>query len=230
VADLELTKDVDIFEPYAETNVEFTINLTNVGPSNGTGVVVKDMLPSGYTFVSYSSTIGTYDANSGIWNVGTILNDATETLTIVAYVLPIGEWINVAEVIASNEFDIDSTPGNNDQYEDDQASAATEPIVLLTIPEGFTPNGDGINEVFEIEHLEVLYPNFSMEIVNRYGNKVYEYKHNGNPYQTPQWWNGYSSGKWNFTNDPLPTGTYFYTIYFNNDERKPQTGWIYLRR
>ena len=230
VADLELTKDVNELEPYAETNVEFTINLTNVGPSSGTGVVVKDVLPSGYTFVSYTATIGSYNASTGLWNVGTIVSDATETLTIVAYVLPIGEWTNVAEVIASNELDIDSAPGNNDQYEDDQAAATTEPIVLLTIPEGFTPNGDGINDVFEIEHLQVLYPNFSMEIVNRYGNKVFEYKHNGNPYQTPQWWNGYSTGRWNFTNDPLPTGTYFYTIYFNNDERKPQTGWIYLRR
>ncbi|WP_456378303.1 DUF7507 domain-containing protein, partial [Lutibacter sp.] len=230
VIDLELTKDVDVYEPYAETNVDFTINLTNNGPSDATGVQVKDLLPSGYTFVSYSSTTGTYNDTSGLWNVGSIINGDTETLIITAYVLPIGEWTNVAEVIAANELDLDSTPNNNDIYEDDQAEQKTEPIVLLTIPEGFTPNGDGINDVFEIEYLEVLYPNFSMEVVNRYGNKVYEYQHNGNPYQTPQWWDGYSTGRWNFSSDELPTGTYFFTIYFNNDERKPQTAWIYLRR
>ncbi|WP_457618188.1 T9SS type B sorting domain-containing protein, partial [Lutibacter sp.] len=230
VADLELTKDVDVYEPYAESNIDFTINLTNNGPSDATGVQVRDELPTGYTFVSYSSTAGTYDANSGLWNVGNILNGETETLVITAYVLPIGEWTNVAEVVASNELDLDSTPDNNDIYEDDQADQKTEPIVPLTIPEGFSPNGDGINDVFEIEFLEVLYPNFSMEIVDRYGNKVYEYKHNGNPYQTPEWWKGYSGGRMNFSNDELPAGTYFYTIYFNNNERKPQTAWIYLRR
>ena len=69
-----------------------------------------------------------------------------------------------------------------------------------------------------------------MEIVNRYGNKVYSYKHNGNPGETPQWWTGYSDGRWNLGSDMLPAGTYFYTIYFNNNDRKPQTGWIYLRK
>ncbi|WP_175454788.1 T9SS type B sorting domain-containing protein [Lutibacter oricola] len=230
VADLELTKDVDNLEPVAETNVDFTINLMNVGPSTATGVQVLDLLPSGYDFVSATTTVGTYDATTGLWNVGTVLNGDTETLVVTAYVKPYGDWLNQAEVTAANELDIDSTPGNGDIYEDDMAEIATAPIVLLTIPEGFTPDGDGINDVFEIEHLEVLYPNFSMEIVNRYGNIVYEYKHNGNENTTPTWWDGYSDGRWNLSSDMLPAGTYFYTIYFNNDERKPQTGWIYLRK
>ncbi|WP_372792684.1 gliding motility-associated C-terminal domain-containing protein, partial [Lutibacter sp.] len=230
VADLELTKDVDNLLPYAETNVDFTIVVTNNGPSEATGVVVTDLLPSGYTFVSYSATAGTYDAGSGLWNIGSVINGESVTLTVTAYVLPIGDWTNVAEVTAANELDLDSTPGNNDIYEDDQAQVTTAPIILLTMPEGFSPDGDGINDVFEIEFLEVLYPNFSMQIVNRYGNKVYEYQHNGNPNTTPLWWDGFSNGRWNLDSLELPTGTYFYTIYFNNDERKPQTGWIYLRR
>jgi len=75
-----------------------------------------------------------------------------------------------------------------------------------------------------------LYPNFSMEIVDRYGNIVYTYKHNGDPYSTPQWWDGYSNGRMNFSSEVLPAGTYFYTIYFNNDDRGPKTGWVYLRK
>ena len=230
VADLELTKDVDEFNPIAESNVDFTIVVTNNGPSDATGVIVRDLLPSGYDFVSFTSTVGSYDENSGIWNIGTIDNQASQTLIITAYVFPIGEWTNIAEIINSNELDLDSTPDNDDIYEDDQAEARTEPIIPLTIPEGFTPNGDGINDLFEIEHLQVLYPNFEIEIVNRYGNIVYKYKHNGNPNQTPIWWNGYSDGRWNLDNNELPTATYFYTIYFNNDDRKPQTGWVYLRK
>jgi uncharacterized repeat protein (TIGR01451 family)/gliding motility-associated-like protein len=243
IIDLELTKEVDyadisdapqsstgVLQPYAETNVDFTISVTNNGPSDATGVQIIDLLPSGYTFVDYSSSTGTYDNGSGLWNVGEVVNGATETLIITAYVLPIGDWLNIAEVTAANELDLDSTPGNNDIYEDDQAQVATDPIILLTVPEGFSPDGDGINDTFEIENLQVLYPNFSMEIVNRYGNIVYEYKHNGDPNTVPLWWDGFSTGRWNFDNLELPVGTYFYTIYFNNNERKPQTGWIYLRR
>ncbi len=243
VIDLELTKEVEltlgnqgpvsttgVLQPYAETHVDFTITVSNNGPSDATGVVVEDLLPNGYNFVNVSVSTGTYDDGSGMWNIGTITNGASETMIIRAFVNPVGNWLNVAEVIAANELDIDSTPNNGDIFEDDMDQIATEPIIPLTIPEGFTPNGDGINDVFEIEFLEVLYPNFAMEIVNRYGNIVYEYKHNGNPYQTPQWWDGYSTGRWNFSSDQLPAGTYFYTIYFNNDERKPQTGWIYLRK
>ena len=228
--DLELTKDVDILEPVVGSNVNFTINLSNEGLSTATGVQVVDLLPSGYNFVSATTTIGTYDELTGLWNVGTVLIGNIETLVVIANVKAHGIWLNVAEVTAVNEFDIDSTPNNGNIYEDDMAERATIPKVLLKIPEGFTPDGDGINDMFEIEHLEVLYPNFSMEIVNRYGNKIYSYKHNGNPGETPQWWTGYSDGRWNLGSDRLPAGTYFYTIYFNNNDRKPQTGWVYLRK
>lgn len=230
IIDLELTKEVDILKPIAETNVEFTITLSNKGPSKGTGVVVKDLLPSGFKFISAVTTTGTYDAITGIWTVGSIDINGVQTLKVTAYVLPAGDFTNVAEVIAANEKDIDSTPGNNKLQEDDQDAVTLEPVVLLNIPEGFTPNGDGINDVFEIEHLQVLYPNFSMEIVNRYGNIVYKYKHNGDKFKTPLWWDGYSTGRLNVSGEMLPTGTYFYTIYFNNNERKPQTGWIYLKK
>ncbi|NLP57874.1 Ig-like domain-containing protein, partial [Lutibacter sp. B1] len=230
VIDLELTKDVDDLEPVADTEVEFIIIVVNNGPSDATGVEVTDLLPSGYTFVNYIATTGNYAETTGIWNIGNITSNTSETLTITAIALTTGDWTNIAEITAANEFDIDSTPGNYDFYEDDRAQVTTEPIILLTIPEGFTPNGDGVNDVLGIQYLEVLYPNFSMEIVNRWGNIVYKYKHNGNPNKTPEWFDGTSNGRWNVGKGKLPVGTYFYTIYFNNNERKPEVGWIYLRR
>jgi len=230
VIDLELVKEVDNLEPFAESNVNFTIDLTNMGPNNATGVEVQDLLPSGYRFVSYVSTVGSFNENSGIWNVGDIANLTTETLVITTQVLSTGDWENITQVVASNELDLDSTPNNDDSFEDDYSTSRTNPKVLLTIPEEFSPNGDGINDFFEIKHLEVLYPKFSMDIHNRWGNKVYVYKHNGDPNNTPEWWNGFSDGRWNLSSLELPAGTYFYTIYFNNNERKPKTGWIYLRK
>ncbi|MCD6543219.1 MAG: gliding motility-associated C-terminal domain-containing protein, partial [Flavobacteriaceae bacterium] len=64
------------------------------------------------------------------------------------------------------------------------------------------------------------------KVYNRQGSKVYEYHRNGAP--VPDWWDGRSTGKWNLSNGQLPTGTYFYLIEFNKDDRKPETGWIYL--
>ncbi len=189
-----------------------------------------DQLTSGYTYISYDASVGTYDSITGIWTVGNVGNGLNELLTITAKVNASGDYTNISEVYTADQKDPNSIPGNGDSSENDQDEVTTNPISLITFPEEFTPNGDGINDLFEIKYLEVLYPRFSMEIVNRYGNKVYEYKHNGNPNQTPVWWNGFSDGRWNFNNLDLPTGTYFYTVYFNNDERKPKTGWIYLRK
>ena len=230
IADLEINKRVDETSPLAGTNVIFTITLDNKGPSNGTGVAVTDVLPSGYDYVSSSTSIGTYNEFTGVWNVGTIINGSTETLTITAKVLSTGIWLNKVEVTSVNELDPDSTPNNGDPNEDDYGEAVTVPDIKVTMPETFTPNGDGMNELFVIPNLEVEYPKFKLVIVNRYGYKVYQYQHDGNPNNTPAWWDGRSSGNLNIGSGILPAGTYFFTIHFNDGDRKPQSGWVYLRR
>jgi gliding motility-associated-like protein len=69
----------------------------------------------------------------------------------------------------------------------------------IKVPNIFSPNGDGINDTWTIEHLEA-YPGATLEIFNRYGQQVY-------------FSNGYSR-KWdgNYNGKPLPTGTYYYVI------------------
>ena len=69
----------------------------------------------------------------------------------------------------------------------------------LIIPNSFTPNGDGINDVWEIEGLED-YPNVFIQVFNRWGSLVFSSK----GYDTA--WNGQFSGT------PLPSATYYYTI------------------
>jgi gliding motility-associated-like protein len=93
----------------------------------------------------------------------------------------------------------------------------------IVIPDGFSPNGDGTNDTFDIDNLEVLYPNFKMEIFNRYGNVVYK----GNA----------SSSRFDGTSNQsgsgskiLPVGVYYYIFTFNNGENKPVQGRLYLSR
>jgi len=131
-------------------------------------------------------------------------------------------------IITSNSFDPDSTVDNKDPLEDDMASVTLNPKGLL-IPEGFSPNGDTINDTFEIPGLGYLFPNFEMEIYNRWGNKVFKYSNEGR--NEPLWWDGNSDGSSIAGgNNSLPTGTYYYVLYFNQDNVEPLTDWIYLNR
>lgn len=66
-------------------------------------------------------------------------------------------------------------------YIDDVSVVQCDTILPLTIPNVFTPNNDGINEVFEIKYLP---SNSQLTIYNRWGSKVYQ----SNNYQNN--WNG----------------------------------------
>ena len=95
----------------------------------------------------------------------------------------------------------------------------------IVIPDGYSPNNDGINDTFEIENLAVLYPNFKLEIYNRYGNLIYTGNRN-----TPNWDGTTSVGGLNLGNNLLPTGVYFYILNFNDGARKAVQGRVYLNR
>jgi len=129
LADLSLTKALDNATPAVGDTVNFTITVTNSGPSDATGVQITDLLPSGYTFVSANPSAGTYDSGTGVWNVGTVANGASETLQLTATMNPTGDYVNIAEVAASDADDPDSTPANGDASEDDYASAVPTNVV-----------------------------------------------------------------------------------------------------
>ena len=67
----------------ANETVVFTLTLTNSGTVAAPNTQIKDLLPSGMTYVSSSTAAGTYNATSGIWNVGTAPVGSV-TLTITA--------------------------------------------------------------------------------------------------------------------------------------------------
>ncbi len=92
----------------------------------------------------------------------------------------------------------------------------------IAIPEGFSPNGDGINDSFVIKNIQ-LYPNNHLLIFNRWGNKLYE----GKPYMNN--WDGRNYEGGNLGTDNLPVGTYFYILDLG-DGSKVRKGYIYLAR
>ncbi|MFD0989324.1 gliding motility-associated C-terminal domain-containing protein [Mariniflexile jejuense] len=95
---------------------------------------------------------------------------------------------------------------------------------ILVIPDGFSPNGDGVNDTFDVDNLDILYPNFEMEIYNRYGSIVYK----GNA-STPRF-DGKSNQPRSIGSGDLPVGVYFYIFNFNDGSTKPKQGRLYLSR
>ena len=123
-ADLSLSKSVNDATPNVGDQVIFTITVSNAGPYAATGVLVKDVLPAGLTYVSDDGS-GAYTNGTGIWNVGTVNAAASATLHITASVTStaVSGVTNTAEITGSDQFDPDSTVNNNNAGEDDQASA-----------------------------------------------------------------------------------------------------------
>ncbi len=94
------------------------------------------------------------------------------------------------------------------------------------IPSGFSPNGDGSNDLFLVPGL-IETPDFKMEVFDRWGNSVYKYNNNGS--SNPVWWDGRSTGNMTLSKGELvPAGTYFYLIEFNDGNTKPAKGWVYV--
>lgn len=84
------------------------------------------------------------------------------------------------------------------------------------IPNAFSPNGDGINDTWEIKYLE-SYPGASIEVFDRGGRLIY------NSINYPKNWDGTTNGK------PLPVATYYYIINPKNG-RKVMSGSVTILR
>lgn len=86
----------------------------------------------------------------------------------------------------------------------------------LKVPSAFSPNGDGINDVWEIKYID-LYPGVTVQLFDRYGHLVFSTIGYSQP------WKAEYQGK------PLPVGTYYYVIDLKNG-KKPTSGAVTVVR
>ncbi|MEC4004538.1 gliding motility-associated C-terminal domain-containing protein [Flavobacterium sp. SUN052] len=82
-----------------------------------------------------------------------------------------------------------------------------------TIPKGISPNGDGLNDSFDLSGFIGIR---NVKIFNRYGVLVFEQENYVNE------WHGQQKHR----DALLPGGTYYYLVDFENEA--PRTGWVYL--
>ena len=102
----------------------------------------------------------------------------------------------------------------------------TESIELvfqeLFIPNSFSPNGDGINDLFVISGIDA-FPDHRLIVYNRWEQKVYETKN----YQND--WDGSPNMSYGDNSKLLPEGVYFY-FFEESEGGKLHKGFIYIKR
>lgn len=92
-------------------------------------------------------------------------------------------------------------------------SSGHDTIIIFN---GFSPNNDGVNEVFKVLNIE-KFPDNLLKVFNRWGNLVYETKGYANT------WKG------TYYDRDLPDGTYFYHLDLG-DGRRIFTGHLQIQR
>lgn len=105
---------------------------------------------------------------------------------------------------------------------DDNGCTNTDSVFVeilpgIVFPDGISPNGDGINDVWRIDNIN-LFNDAIVEVYNRWGQMLFQ---SAPGYPIP--WDGKFKGK------DLPVGTYYYVIYSENFE-EPFTGPITIIR
>ena len=106
----------------------------------------------------------------------------------------------------------------------------------ILVHNAFSPNGDGINDVFTIDNIgdTSCYPENTVEIYNRWGVLVFETKNYNNQSNN---FEGISRGRTTISQSTgLPTGTYFYILNYtsvdgNGDiQTNKKDGYLYLTK
>ena len=129
---------------------------------------------------------------------------------------------------------IDEDLNNDGDYSNDDLDLDGYPDYLdktldceFFIPEGFSPNGDGVHDFFQILCIQ-RYPNAILMIFNRNGDKLFEKDHYGNldywGSNEDAWWWGTTENKWTIGHTGgLNAGNYVYVLQLGNGEVKKGT-------
>ncbi|HOK86480.1 MAG TPA: Ig-like domain-containing protein, partial [Tenuifilum sp.] len=111
---------------------------------------------------------------------------------------------------------------------DDECDIATvtvtvsvDPNKKVEIPEAFSPNGDNINDTFEVQNIE-FFQKVTLYVYNRWGNLVYKSENYKND------WDGTSNVSMAI-GSKLPDGTYYYLLEIK-DTGKLYKGSVFIKR
>jgi gliding motility-associated-like protein len=146
------------------------------------------------TVIDPSTTI-TLDAGGDYAEYAWSTGETTQSIEI--------DMAGIYSVVVTNEFGC-------------TAEDEIEIFFEIDIPNFFTPNGDGYNDVWDIPYLWNL-PDARIQVFDRFGNLIVSYRAGEGE------WDGTRNGK------PVQEDTYWYVIETNNDT-KPLKGSVTIKR
>ncbi|SHE57840.1 conserved repeat domain-containing protein/Por secretion system C-terminal sorting domain-containing protein [Psychroflexus salarius] len=151
-SNLEISSSVSNTTPDPGDNVTFTFTAENLGTSNATGVNLDALLPDGYSFVSASPSVGSYDSGTDLWTLGDLDFGDTETLEVVATVNATGDYVYSATI-------------DGDLRDPDETNNTTIPSITVQLdtdgdgvldPDDLDDDNDGILDVDECNAVETV--------------------------------------------------------------------------
>lgn len=195
-ANLMISKKAENKPVLVNDELSYTITVSNQGPDDASGIIIKDNLPNQLSFkeIPHKNQVkSSYHTQShtAIWEIHSLKANEKIDVQLITKVTAPGAIKNNASVTA-NEHDPD---------ENNNSDSVIKNVYGIKIPNVFTPNNDGLNDVFNISGLDA-YPENEITIINRWGNHVYE----RSPYQN------------DWTGDGLNDGTYFYVLKIKSAE------------
>jgi gliding motility-associated-like protein len=100
-----------------------------------------------------------------------------------------------------------------------EANSTTQIIQFcdIEIPTAFTPDGDGKNDAWVLENIDIVFPENIVRIYNRWGSLIFESVKG--EYGKNSW-----DGKFNGKN--LPVDSYYFIVEYNDSKTKTATGTV----
>src|SRR2546426_680886 len=112
--DLAIAKSANLAVAQEGDAIVYTVNVTNYGPIDATGVAAGDTLPTGELYITHTTTRGVYSPSTGLWTIGDLAAGASAalTLTVVARTGTVGTILTNRARVLSTDLD-DSNLANN---------------------------------------------------------------------------------------------------------------------
>jgi len=204
---IDINKDGEILHDTTTIIKGYKIDLQ---PDKEPWFVAKDPLKTG--FVNYSwFSFDTLMKRDGIFNGKPLIDES--------YYNANGKTYNIEITPDKTTWYVVIGKTSYGCYERDSVRITVKPG--FTIPSGISPNGDGINDKWDLPYLK-QYADARVTVFNRWGIVVWD---RSKDYTTDPFVGKNKDGK------ELPLGTYYYLIEFNDDKgTKPRAGSLTIVR
>lgn len=187
---------------YVANSGSGTVSVINTSTNTVTAIIPVGQAPFGVSVTNDGNFVYVTDYSSNqVSLISTANNTVSKTVGVDTNPYSLGNFISGGAVC----------PGIPIQF-----TIIVRPTPLILVRNTFTPNGDGINDTWDIKYIE-SYPNCIVQIFNRYGIKLFYSK------GYPVAWNGRYNGK------NVPDGTYYYVINLDVNF-KPISGYVTIVR